>query len=557
MKSSQSPFLHVIVFSAVLAAAAAFYSYTIFSNFCMDGDTLNWAASLQPLKDEITAGNIFAVKGWFSKFHLLMFPLIHLINKAYSLLFCWDYLMGFKIFTLVTAVLTIPAIFYICKNTMRHFYIMLFISVIPLFTLGYSWMITTCDDNVLANFFNLLFLISLLIATGAIKESVREKRCLLWAFITGVAICISMASHLKNIVSLPLILALVVVKPPRGQTRTRIAAAGLCGLLLATAILYGLYWVQSTAEPVSSKLDFWVFHRVPGRFYPTPGRPFLSDHVVFLTVGIRSSLYAFQELFINTDLYDGDMLGFPVIAFFFALYIVSAFKTRKRRVVKILFALFALHVGHSLLYDSWVVERWDYFTVPVFITVGIYWDSLLDREGRGAATLKKVFFSLMILLFCGILVWSNFRSEYLLIKTTNNSMPYNPSAIKWPYYKKAYFYFDHRGLYELAKDLDEHFYEGTYFLSLRYNERPRSHVYSVLDKYMTIYSRNYQPRLITDILTVEDLARRGKLKRLLYLDSVKVPFYTGNGRTLVRFPAETTETVFRNNQVVLKEAVFR
>ncbi len=559
MKIRYSRIVHAVFFFVALAGTAVFYSYTIFNNFCMDGDTLNWAVSLSPLQDKMTFLNSFAIKGWFSKFHLFMYPSSYLITKAYSFWGGWDYLMGFKIYTLVCAILTIPLIFTICKSTMRYFFIMLIVSVMPLYVLGYSWMITTCDDNVLANFFNLLFLLALLIATGAIREKAREKHCLLWAFITGIAAGFSMASHLKNIVSLPLILALVFVRPPDKKSRSRIGVFALLGFLLTFGVMYCLYWMQSAGEPVSSKLDFWVFHRVSGRFYPTPGsgQPSLGDHLVFVLVGMRSSLYAFQELFVHTNFYDKDLLGHFVIAIFLGIYFVSAYKTWSRRAVKILFALFLLHVGHSFLYDSWVAERWDYFTVPVFITVGIYWDSIMiGAHGRGAV-FKKACFSLALLIFFGFLVLANLRSCYFLLNVTNNSMAYSPSAKKWPYPKKFFFGFNHKGLYELGKALDQHFDEGTYFLSLRYVQEPSSPVFPIMDNYLKIYSRNYRNRSINDILSIGDLVRHGKLKRLLFLDTVNIPPYADNVKTLVVFAPGTTKTVFQNNQVVLKEMVFQ
>jgi len=549
--------MRTLIFSAALALTAVFYSYTISSNFCMDQDTLNYVTSLEPLKGEMTFLNSIAIKGWFAKFHLFMFSLVYLITKACSSWSGWDYLLGFKICTLICAVLTVPLIYFICKNTMSRFSIMMVTSFIPLYTLGYSWLITTCDDNPLANFFNLLFLTCLLIATGAVAQTKREKHCYRWAFLTGLAAGLSMASHLKNIVALPVILALVVVKPPPSRSRLRIAAAGLLGLILTFGLMYWLYWIQSTGEPVSSKLDFWVFHRVPGRFYLTPPRCPLKDQITLAFVGIRSSLYTFQELIINTNLFDKDILGHLIVALFFVIYFASVFKTRKSRAVKILFALFLCDAGHSLLYDSWVVERWDSFTLPVFITIGIYWDAVMRGEGGVRTSFQRARFSALLLLFFGTLVWSNIRNTCLLIGITSNRIPYLPSAIRWPYADKFYFYFDHRGLYQLARNMDGFLDEGTWLLSPNFMQGPHSHVYGILDQYLTLYSKNYRNRLIENPNIIGELVNQGRLKRILYLDTVRVPFYIGTAKARIIFDPATTKTVYENSQIVLKEVRFQ
>jgi len=555
MNEKQSPYIRTLPLLIAMALTVGIYSYTIFSNFCIDLDTMNWAVDLNPLKNEMTFLNSIAIKGWFTKFHLFMFAFVYLITKLYSFFAEWDYLMGFKICTLICAVLTMPLLFFICKNTMRNLLVMLVISIVPLYTLGYSWLITTCDDNPLANFFNLVFVTVLLIATGAIRGELRERHCLRWAFLTGIAVGFSMASHLKNIVALPIILALIAVKPPRPTKRFSVGAAGFLGLILSFGLMYLLYWVQSTGEPTSSKLDFWVFHRVSGRFFLTPPHPALRDHLVFVLAGIRSSLYAFQELVIHTDIYDSDILGPLVIAAFFILYLVSACAMRANRAVKILLALFVCDAGHSFLYDSWVVERWDSFTLPVFLTIGIFWDSMLRGE-EGRVRPAGVRLSAFLLIFFSVLVGSNIRSTRLLIGITNNSIPYRPSTRPWPYYNKIFFYFDHRGIYDLAKRADGYFTEGTYFLSPLLMQH-QSHVFGLLDQYLKLYSKQYPSHLITDPALIGSLVGQGKMKRLLYIDSAEFGFYTGKTRSVLTFDPSITKTVYRNSQLVLNEVGFR
>ena len=543
------------LFLTCLAVTAGIYSYTIFSNFCMDQDTLNYVTSPELLKGDLSFLKCIGMKGWFAKFHLFMFALVYLFTKAYSFWGGWDYLVGFKICTLVCSLLTIALLYFICKNTMHRFFIVMAISFIPLYVLGYSWLITTCDDNPLANFFNLLFLTSLLIATGAITQAKRESHCYLWGFLTGLAAGLSMASHLKNIVALPIILALVVVKPPPTRSRLRIAAAGFLGLALTFGLMYWIYWIQSAGEPVASKIDFWVFHRVPGRFYLTPPRsPFLTQATLAF-VGIRSSLYTFQELVLNTNLFDKDILGYLVVGVFFAIYFVSVIKMWRSRAVKILFVLFLCDAGHSFLYDTWVVERWDSFTLPVFITIGIYWDSVIRETGR--TILQRIRFSALILLFFGTLVWSNVRNTWLLIGITNNHISFHPSVKRWPYPSIVYFYFDHRGVYNLARKMDDLLTDGTWFLSPNLMQGPHSHVYSIFDQYLTLYSKKYRNHLIENPNMIGALAGKGVVKRILYLDTVRVPFYIGTAHTLIIFDPATTKTVYENDQLVVKEARFQ
>lgn len=546
--------IHTAIFLACLAVTAGVYSYTIFSNFCMDQDTLNYVTSPELLKGDASFLKCIGMKGWFAKFHLFMFSLVYLFTKAYSFWGGWDFLAGFKICTLVCSILTIALLYFICKNAMQRFYIAMVISFIPLCVLGYSWLITTCDDNPLANFFNLLFLASLLIATGAVAPKKRESHCYLWALITGLTAGLSLASHLKNIVALPIILALIAVKPPHRRSRLGIAAAGFLGLALTFGLMYWIYWIQSAGEPVASKIDFWVFHRVPGRFYLTPPRSPLTTQAALAFAGIRSSLYTFQELVINTDLFDEDVLGYVVVGLFFAIYFTSIVKTWRSRAVKILFFLFLCDAGHSFLYDTWVVERWDSFTLPVFITIGIYWDNITRDAAR--TKFQKVRISGLLLIFFGALVWFNVRNTRLLIGITDNHIACRPSAKKWPYHSIFYFYFDHRGVYNLAGKMDGFLTDGAWFLSPKFMQGPHPHVYGILDQYLTLYSKKYRNHLIENPNMIGVLANQGRLKRLVYIDTIKVPIYIGTAHSLIVFDPATTKTVYENDQFVVKEAVF-
>lgn len=549
---------HLLALLAATALVAAVYAWSLFSNFCIDSDTLNWASSLAPLRERMTFLNCIAIKGWFTKFHLLMFSAVYAVTTLCSLWGPWDFLLGFKLFTLICAVATVPLLFSICRDTMKSFPVMLVASLIPLFTLGYSWLITTADDNPLANFFNLLFVYSVLVASGAARPRARERRPELWAFAAGAAAGLSMAAHLKNIVALPLLVAPAVFPPPARAGRARIAAYALLGFLAVFGLLYGLYWAQSAGEPVFSKLDFWVFHRVPGRFFLTPPHPPLRDHFAFVYAGIRSSLYSFQELKINTALYDRDRLGPVLIALFFCLYAASAFRCRRNRAVQVLFAWFLLDAGHSFLYDSWVVERWDSFTLPVYLTIGIYWDSALGGEGSRAPTrLGRIRLSGLLLLFFAALVWTNIRSTYLLLGITDNRIPCRVEEKQWWSQKlKFYFYFDHRGLYKLARAVDGLADGKTWFLSPQIMRPPASTPQFVLDQYLTLYSRCYRERRIVDPGAIAALVAEGKLTRLLYVDRLRVPFYVPDGRAAVIFDPSMTKTAYENRQVVLKQASF-
>ncbi|MDD5557302.1 MAG: hypothetical protein PHN82_08640 [bacterium] len=556
MQDGAPSIARTIAFAAALAAVAAIYSFTIFSNLCIDGDTLDWAAELARGGEGMTLKGSFAVMGWFTKFHLLMFVLLRAVTGLLAPWRGWDYLLGFKLITLACALLTPPLLLWICRRSMRSFPVMLVTSFIPLFTLGYSWLITTCDDNVLANLCTLAFLACVLVASGALMERERERRCGIWAFAAGVAAGISMASHMKNIVSLPLLLAPALFPPPRGRTREGIAAASLLGLLLSFGLPYLAYWTLTAGEPASSKLDFWVFHRVSGRFFFTPGprRPLLADHLVFVLAGIRSSLYAFQELVVHTDLHDGDPAGPVLIALFFAVFLASAWRVRRRRIAKILFALFLLDAGHSFFYDSWVVERWDSFTLPVFLTIGLFWDEALSGAAGRFARRRL---SALLLIFYGALVWANVSSTRLLIGVTNGSIPARiEEKTWWAGHLKFYFYFDHRGIRDLSRRFDSFFDDRTWCLSPAAVRGISPHVAAVIDRYLTLDSRRYPGRRIDDPSAVQAMVERGELRRLLYLDTVRAPLYGGTGRSAVRFDPSMRATVYENSQVVLGEAVF-
>lgn len=537
-----------------MALVAGIYGWTLSANLCVDGDTLNWAVSLAPMEGRMTLLSGLAVKGWFTKFHLLMFSLVYAFAKAYEPWGGWDFLAGFKICTLVCAVLTVPALFMICRGTMRRFPAMLATSIAPLFTLGYSWLITSADDNPLANLFTLVFVWCVLAASGAVHPERRERRPLAWAFAAGAAAGLSLASHMKNVVALPLLLAPAFVRPPPRAGRARIAAAALLGFVAVFGSLYLLYWAQSDAEPAASKLDFWVFHRVPGRFVLTPPHPPLRDHLAFVWAGIRSSLYGFQELYIHTDLYDRDRLGPALIALFFAAYLYAAFRERRRRAVRILFAWFLLDAGHSFLYDSWVVERWDSCTLPVFLTIGIAWDGLL---AGGRSPLRRAAVSAPVLLLFGALVAANVRSTRLLLGVTGNRIACRIEEKRWWREKiKHYFYFDHRALYRLAREADRRADDAAWFLSPRLMRPPDSTPQFVLRQYLALYARCYRERRIDDPNLIDPLVAGGALSRLLYVGRLSVPCYVADARPAVLFDPSSTETLLETRQVALLQASF-
>ena len=554
MTPERSRLVRLFVLLAAMALVAGIYSVTVFSNLCVDGDTLDWAVSLAPLEGTLTFSSCIAVKGWFTKFHLLMFAMVYAFAKAYAPWGGWDFLAGFRICTLACAVLTVPALYLICRGTMRSFPVMLATSLVPLFTLGYSWLITTADDNPLANFFNLVFVACVLAASGAIRPDARERRPLLWAFAAGAAAGLSLASHLKNIVALPLVLVPAAVRPPSRAGRVRIAAAALLGFFVVFGSLYGLYWSQSAGESAASKLDFWVFHRVPGRFILTPPHPLLRDHLAFVWAGIRSSLYAFQELYIHTDLYDRDLLGPALIALFFAAYLCAAFRERRRRAVGILFVWFLLDAGHSLVYDSWVVERWDSFTLPVFLTIGIGWDGLLAEH---RSRVRGLAVSAPILALYGALVWANVSSTRLLLGITANRIDCRIEEKRWWAEKlKYYFYFDHREVYRLARGADRWADDRTWFLSPRLMQPPDSTPQSVLMKYLSLYSRCWRERRIDDPKLIGVLAAGGGISRLLYVDRMRIPCYVTDGRPTVLFDPASTSPLIESPQVTLMQASF-
>ena len=545
----------ILVFAALLAGTAGWYSYTIFSNFCIDGDLLNWAESLQPLAPGMTFLNSFGVKEWFAKFHLGLFPLLYLTARAYSPWGGMDFLMAFKILTLVSASLTPLLIFVICKNSMRYWAIMLFTSFIPLYLMGYSWLITTCDNHILADFFNLAYIVCLLIATGAICPAQRDAHYLSWAFITGIMAALSISIHFKNMAALPVMLALFAVTPPAPRTRLRIGAAGVAGLFLTFGLLYFIYWTQSAGEPLQSKLDFWVFHRVPGRFFFTPPPPPLRDHLVFVYVGIRGCLYTLQELVINTNLFDHDLIGPVAVGLFFILYFASAYRMRRSRLVRILFLVFLCDAVHSFFYDPWVIERWDSVTLWVIITIGICWDAVMSRE-NGRGRFRCITLSILIISYFSTLVWSSARSTYLLLGITSNRIPYQPSAIRWPYRDKIYFYFDHQESYDFARKFDSFFSEGTYFLSPRFLGGPQTHVHGMLNQYLALYSKSYRDRMIENPNIIGPLVEAGVIKKLLYIDTLRIPWYVGTQRSIIMFDPSTTRTVYKNNQMVVNKAQF-
>jgi hypothetical protein len=164
-------------------------------------------------------------------------------------------------------------------------------------------------------------------------------------------------------------------------------------------------------------------------------------------------------------------------------------------------------------------------------------------------------FSILILLFFGTLVWSNIRNTWLLIGITDNRIPYHPSDKQWPYPTICYFYFDHRGVYDLARKMDGLLADDARFLSPDLMQGPHPHVYHILDQYLTLYSKKYRDHLLKSPNELGALVSQGRVKRILYLDTVRVPFYIGTAHPLIIFDPATTKMVYENDQIVVKEAI--
>ena len=548
MNTSTGKLRFSVLFIAALTCLAIFYFRRIFSNVCIDLDTLNWVIELSGKGDRLTLLNSIACMGWYSKFHLSLFPIVYVFTRAYSPVGGWDVLMGFKILTFISTLGAFLLVFFLCKETISRPPLALLTSIVPFLTLGPCWMATTCDDNTISAFFEILFLVTIFICCRSLKS--REGKPTAWGFASGVTAALSLAIHLKNLVSLPVLIAPVFVKPSRRKSRFRTLAAASMGLLLTFGALYLLFLFMMQGQPSGARYDFYVFHRQPGRFFFTRYESSVGDWLYFILVGIRSTLYTFQELCINTNLFDRDLLGPALLFLFFFLYAVAVIKTANRLATRLLCAFFICHLIHSSLYDSWVSERWDAIVVPVIVTVGIFWDSVLSggrtRKARTATTMA-------VLLLFGGLVAANFVQSDRLMAITGGRRPYTKSAVSWPYPKKAFFFFNHSEYYRLAKEMDNYFDEKTGFIPLRYTQPSASHAVACLDKYLRLYSKGYRTRQIEDLTSIESLVRSGRLNRILFIDELKVPFFHEEGRRGIVFTGGETRTVFEGKQVTLKE----
>ncbi|MCX6340023.1 MAG: hypothetical protein NTX71_08910 [Candidatus Aureabacteria bacterium] len=552
MNKDFSKYLHLFLFLLAVSGLAIFYYSRIFGNLCIDSDTLNYVMDLDGKKDTLTFFKTFGVTGWFSKFHLLFFPLVYLVTGAYSLWNGWDFLMGFKIISYLSALGTFGLLYYICRKLINNFWIGLVISLIPFLTFGPCWLITTCDDNVIATLCDLLFIMALLFFAGALGGDWARHHTYKAAWLIGVSVSLGLAIHMKSIVTSPLILTPLFLKDFSRKTRLKAMAHIILSIVLCMGSLYCIYWYQSSAEPIGSKTDFWVFHRVPGRFFFIQGSQPFSVQVDFVYQGIKSSLYAEVELFL-LNIMDHDILGHVVIGSFFLLYLIALFKTRTQRASRILFFFFLLHFLHSSVYDSWVYERWDSILIPMFLTIGMCSDELLlNHIRRCYPLLKRAYLAGAIAVF-SVLVWANINNTRLLIDVTTGHLQAEKSSKKWRWPPFCFMLFSHKDIYNLAVNLDHYFDAKTYVLPLSLSQ-PRAP--DIIDKYFRLYSKNYRMRQLKSPQQIMGLASSGQMDKLLFIGAVHIPFVYVSDESFIRIDPRSVKVVYKNDQLVLKEADF-
>jgi hypothetical protein len=556
MKPIKRGKIKLYLFLPSLAGLAIFFSHRIFSNVCIDGDTFSYIRELVAARGRLSLLNSIALTGWFSKFHLIMFPLFYIFTGLCSLFDGWDPLLGIKALSLISVLGTYCLVFYLCDVAIKRPVIAAITSLMPFLTLGPSWMATTCDDNTVAAFFEILFIVALFRCCDALENDRGAER--FRGFVAGAASGLSLGIHLKSIVSLPLVAAPLFIRSARRRKRCRAFLWLILGFAATFGSLYVVYMITCESAYPGAKTDFLVFHRQPGRFFFTRYESSLTDWLYFIYIGIRATLYSFQELYVYTNLLENDLPGnllendLPgpaLIVCFFAVYGIAVFILRNRLLTKILFAFFLCHIVHSALYDSWVSERWDAIVIPVVITIGMCLDTIWGHPGRVPVRLLK---GMIFALFAGLVITNYVQTKHLMNITTGD-VPYEKPSKPWPYPKKAFFFFNHGEYYDFAGRLDEKFGPETYIVPLSLTHPASSHAVDYLRQYLNLYSCKYRSRRIKNLRDIAGLRKTGRLRKLLYIDEVKVPFYSEDKRKGVIFIGAESRTVFKGKQITLRE----
>ena len=239
---------------------------------------------------------------------------------------------------------------------------------------GNTFLILTLEDNVWANFFNVLYIFLVLMLTGYISsENNTFSRRIGYSVIIGLCLSIGINIH-QQLVPLIYLFPVVVWISHR--------FTGLQTCIMTCSMLSG-YLIGSLAQNYATFHQFaiiGIFRRLWHQPYTYTAEEFRTlwyfssgkspgEWIDLILTGLNksflSSVISVFSIFICLAL-----LGFFLHVFRKGKH-NGFWQNETNKFLVVIFSLIVIHVPHSLIYEPWIVERWD-ATFPGLIIIVCY-----------------------------------------------------------------------------------------------------------------------------------------------------------------------------------------
>lgn len=238
---------------------------------------------------------------------------------------------------------------------------------------GNAFLILTLEDNVWANFFNVLYIFLALIITGYVANGKNTlSRAIGYSLVVGLFLSIGINIHQQLVLLIYSFPVFVLISKRFTLIKTGILT---CFMLFGYTVgsFFQNYFAFNQFAFIETFKRLWhqpyvdVFSNL---WFFSSGKS-LSEWIGLIYVGLYQS---FISNVISTPI-----MFFVFITFSFlwlTLYFIrscdQSVVRQEKNVLLILFIfLMVIHIPHSLVYEPWIVERWD-ATFPGLILIIIY-----------------------------------------------------------------------------------------------------------------------------------------------------------------------------------------
>lgn len=242
---------------------------------------------------------------------------------------------------------------------------------------GNMFLMLSLEDNVWANFFNVLFIFQILVLTRYVQ---REHAVIPlgapYALLIGICLSIGINLHQQLVPLLYVFPFLILFSRPYSFSQwVTVLSVFILGYTGASALQNYIMFSDCCWKGILTRLWFNPYHVLfPQYWYFTSGYA-LSEWMHKISIGLTKSFFSDRIILICFL-----MLGSVSVAGIFSTVIRycrqrSAVYRKKLVLLMLLSFMIGIYVPYSLLYEPWSVERWD-ATFPGLIILVTYFYSI-------------------------------------------------------------------------------------------------------------------------------------------------------------------------------------